>query len=182
VGRLLDEVDRAYSRFRPDSELSQINDDGGRTRRISPLLADAIATSLQAAVLTGDSGLWGTTPTWWPTRQWSERMRAVFTLPTSTARPPSRSSTASGTGPRSRPRKSKRAARLLRETDATVAEVGSRVAYTSEFAFNRAFCRYHGISPGRYRSRAQASSTPGMNGQAPAPQGSLTTNNHFPSV
>jgi len=45
--------------------------------------------------------------------------------------------------------KSKRAARLLRETDATVAEVGSRVAYTSEFAFNRAFCCYHGISPGR---------------------------------
>lgn len=52
VRALLSEVDLAYSRFRPDSELSQINDDGGRTRRISPLLADAIATSLQAAVLT----------------------------------------------------------------------------------------------------------------------------------
>ena len=49
-----------------------------------------------------------------------------------------------------------RAARLLRETDATVAEVGARVAYSSEFAFNRAFCRHHGISPGRYRSRSRA--------------------------
>jgi thiamine biosynthesis lipoprotein ApbE len=52
VRAVLSEVDLAYSRFRPDSELSQINADGGRTRRISPLLADAIATSLRAAVLT----------------------------------------------------------------------------------------------------------------------------------
>jgi thiamine biosynthesis lipoprotein len=52
VRGVLSEADLAYSRFRPDSELSQINDDGGRTRRISPLLADAIATALRAAVLT----------------------------------------------------------------------------------------------------------------------------------
>jgi thiamine biosynthesis lipoprotein ApbE len=52
VRGVLSEVDLAYSRFRPDSELSQINDDGGRTRRVSPLLADAIATALRAAVLT----------------------------------------------------------------------------------------------------------------------------------
>ena len=52
VRTVLSEVDLAYSRFRPDSELSQINDGGGRTRRISPLLAGAIATSLRAAVLT----------------------------------------------------------------------------------------------------------------------------------
>jgi AraC-like DNA-binding protein len=64
-----------------------------------------------------------------------------------------------------------RAARLLRETDATVAEVGTRVAYSSEYAFNRAFCRHHGISPGRYRSQARA-----------APHGSLTTNRQVPSV
>jgi thiamine biosynthesis lipoprotein len=52
VRKVLSEVDLAYSRFRPDSELSQINADGGRTRRISPLLADAIAASLAAAALT----------------------------------------------------------------------------------------------------------------------------------
>jgi thiamine biosynthesis lipoprotein ApbE len=52
VRAVLSHVDLAYSRFRPDSELSLINADGGRTRRISPLLADAIATSLRAAVLT----------------------------------------------------------------------------------------------------------------------------------
>ena len=52
VRTVLSEVDLAYSRFRPDSELSRINADGGRTRRISPLLADAIAASLRAAALT----------------------------------------------------------------------------------------------------------------------------------
>jgi FAD:protein FMN transferase len=52
VRAVLSEVDLAYSRFRPDSELSRINDAGGRTRRISPLLAGAVATSLRAAVLT----------------------------------------------------------------------------------------------------------------------------------
>jgi thiamine biosynthesis lipoprotein ApbE len=52
VRGVLSEVDLAYSRFRSDSELSQINADGGRTRRVSPLLADAIATSIRAAALT----------------------------------------------------------------------------------------------------------------------------------
>jgi thiamine biosynthesis lipoprotein ApbE len=52
VRTVLSAVDLAYSRFRPDSELSLINANGGRTRRISPLLADAIARSLRAAVLT----------------------------------------------------------------------------------------------------------------------------------
>jgi AraC-like DNA-binding protein len=60
------------------------------------------------------------------------------------------------------------AARLLRETDARVAEVGVRVGYASEYAFNRAFRRQYGISPGRYRAQA--------------PQGSLTTNSHVPSA
>jgi thiamine biosynthesis lipoprotein len=49
---VLDQVDRAYSRFRPDSELSRINEDGGQARPISPLLTDAIATAIRAAVLT----------------------------------------------------------------------------------------------------------------------------------
>jgi AraC-like DNA-binding protein len=43
------------------------------------------------------------------------------------------------------------AARLLQETDASVAEVSRRVGYGSEFAFGNAFKREHGISPGRYR-------------------------------
>ncbi|MEU6431908.1 AraC family transcriptional regulator [Microbispora sp. NPDC046973] len=43
------------------------------------------------------------------------------------------------------------AARLLQETDASVAEVARRVGYGSEFAFGNAFKREHGISPGRYR-------------------------------
>ena len=52
VRAVLSDVDLAYSRFRPDSELSLINADGGRMRRISPLLASAVATSLRVAVLT----------------------------------------------------------------------------------------------------------------------------------
>lgn len=52
VRAVLSDVDLAYSRFRPDSELSLINADGGRMRRISPLLANAVATSLRVAVLT----------------------------------------------------------------------------------------------------------------------------------
>jgi AraC-like DNA-binding protein len=43
------------------------------------------------------------------------------------------------------------AARLLRESDATVAAVARRVGYSSEFAFATAFRRRHGSAPGRYR-------------------------------
>ena len=43
------------------------------------------------------------------------------------------------------------AARLLRDSDATVATVAHRVGYTSEFAFATAFRRRHGSAPGRYR-------------------------------
>jgi len=43
------------------------------------------------------------------------------------------------------------AARLLRETDEPVGEVGRRVGYGSEFAFSRAFSRIRGEAPGRYR-------------------------------
>ncbi|WP_233508117.1 helix-turn-helix transcriptional regulator [Spongiactinospora gelatinilytica] len=43
------------------------------------------------------------------------------------------------------------AARLLRESDASVAAVADRVGYGSEFAFGNAFKREHGLSPGRYR-------------------------------
>lgn len=43
------------------------------------------------------------------------------------------------------------AAALLFASDATLAEVASRVGYSSEFAFNRAFRRFHRVPPGEYR-------------------------------
>jgi thiamine biosynthesis lipoprotein len=49
VERVLDEVDRAYSRFRPDSELSVLNARAGETVAIGTLLADAIGVALDAA-------------------------------------------------------------------------------------------------------------------------------------
>jgi AraC-like DNA-binding protein len=45
------------------------------------------------------------------------------------------------------------AARMLRESDATVAVIARRVGYSSEFAFATAFRREHGSAPGRYRRR-----------------------------
>jgi thiamine biosynthesis lipoprotein len=53
VEAVLDEVDRTYSRFRPDSELVALNAARGRQVRVSPLLARAIAGSLKAARTTG---------------------------------------------------------------------------------------------------------------------------------
>jgi FAD:protein FMN transferase len=52
VEAVLDEVDRAYSRFRDDSEIARVNARAGKRTRISPLLANAIATGLRAARLT----------------------------------------------------------------------------------------------------------------------------------
>ncbi|MGW4947100.1 AraC family transcriptional regulator [Actinoplanes sp. NPDC004185] len=43
------------------------------------------------------------------------------------------------------------AARLLRDSDATVATIAHRVGYASEFAFATAFRRRHGSAPGRFR-------------------------------
>jgi thiamine biosynthesis lipoprotein ApbE len=45
-------VDLACSRFRADSELSGLRAAGGRPVRVSPLLAEAIAVALRAAMLT----------------------------------------------------------------------------------------------------------------------------------
>lgn len=45
-------VDRACSRFRPDSELSQLNAANGGPIAISPTFADLLATALRAAELT----------------------------------------------------------------------------------------------------------------------------------
>ena len=49
------------------------------------------------------------------------------------------------------------AARLLRETDLSLASVARRVGYSSEFAFAKAFKRHYGLAPGGYRRHGDAS-------------------------
>jgi AraC-like DNA-binding protein len=48
------------------------------------------------------------------------------------------------------------AKRLLQDVDLSVGEIGRRVGYYSDVAFIRAFKRYEGVSPGKFRSLAQA--------------------------
>jgi thiamine biosynthesis lipoprotein len=49
----LDAIDRACSRFRPDSELSVVNRAGGRPVRVSELCLEAVTAALRAAEVTG---------------------------------------------------------------------------------------------------------------------------------
>jgi thiamine biosynthesis lipoprotein len=53
VRAILDEVDRTYSRFRADSELTALNSAAGRSTRVSPLLFEAIEGAIRAARATG---------------------------------------------------------------------------------------------------------------------------------
>ena len=46
-------IDRAYSRFRPDSELMRLCNAGRPCDPVSPLLAEALAVALHAAAATG---------------------------------------------------------------------------------------------------------------------------------
>ncbi len=46
-------IDKACSRFRPDSELSRVNSSSGRPVPASPLLLEAVGVALRAARLTG---------------------------------------------------------------------------------------------------------------------------------
>jgi len=48
----LDALDRACSRFRPDSELRRLEQRGGRTSRVSPLLFDALQAACDVATRT----------------------------------------------------------------------------------------------------------------------------------
>ena len=48
----LDEIDRACSCFRPDSDLMRVNRSGGRWVRVTPLLLTAIEVALRAARIT----------------------------------------------------------------------------------------------------------------------------------
>jgi thiamine biosynthesis lipoprotein len=45
-------IDRACSRFRPDSEIARVNANAGRAMRVSALLAEALTLALRAAWLT----------------------------------------------------------------------------------------------------------------------------------
>ena len=49
----IDAIDRACSRFRPDSELTGVNASTGRPVEVSALFLDAVDVALRAAVLTG---------------------------------------------------------------------------------------------------------------------------------
>jgi thiamine biosynthesis lipoprotein len=53
VERELDAIDRACSRFRPDSELSRVNRAGGKRVAIGPLLLEALRVALDAARSSG---------------------------------------------------------------------------------------------------------------------------------
>jgi len=53
VEAVIDAADRAYSRFRDDSEIVRLNRRAGERVIVGPLLAEAIAASLRAARLTG---------------------------------------------------------------------------------------------------------------------------------
>jgi AraC-like DNA-binding protein len=59
------------------------------------------------------------------------------------------------------------AARRLRDTDEPIAAVAQRVGYGSEYAFSRAFTRYHGQPPGRYRRQSRMPSQPRPSALAP---------------
>jgi thiamine biosynthesis lipoprotein len=52
VERELEAIDRACSRFRSDSDLTHVNDAGGRAVRVDPLLIEAMGVALRAAELT----------------------------------------------------------------------------------------------------------------------------------
>jgi len=52
------------------------------------------------------------------------------------------------------------AAQRLRDTNDTVAAIAAAVGYRSEYSFSRAFTRYRGIAPGRYRRHARARALP----------------------
>ncbi len=49
----LDDLDRACSRFRPDSELAAVNDAAGQPVAVSPLLLEAVEVAVRAARVTG---------------------------------------------------------------------------------------------------------------------------------
>lgn len=52
------------------------------------------------------------------------------------------------------------AARLLRETDASLATIARQIGYATEFAFGAAFRREYGVPPGRFRHAVRLDDVP----------------------
>jgi AraC-like DNA-binding protein len=63
-------------------------------------------------------------------------------------------------------------ARLLKETDASLATIARQVGYSTEFAFSGAFRREYGVSPGQFR---RTPSTTGTAAGSDGPVGYTTT-------
>jgi transcriptional regulator GlxA family with amidase domain len=53
-----------------------------------------------------------------------------------------------------------RAAELVQDTREGLAQIGAQVGYDSEFAFNRAFKRFHHVAPGTFRRLVSTSHAP----------------------
>jgi AraC-like DNA-binding protein len=53
-----------------------------------------------------------------------------------------------------------KAAKLLREADASVAAIADQVGYANAAAFTKAFARVQGVSPGAYRRAGVARAEP----------------------
>ncbi len=53
VQHMFDTAEERMSRFKPDSELSRLNQSAGSTRRVSPLLFDVVEAAVWAASITG---------------------------------------------------------------------------------------------------------------------------------
>ena len=62
-----------------------------------------------------------------------------------------------------------RGARLLRETDASLATIARQVGYSTEFAFSGAFRREYGVAPGQFRQAPATTSTPALLSPADGP-------------
>jgi transcriptional regulator GlxA family with amidase domain len=53
-----------------------------------------------------------------------------------------------------------RSVELLSEDERALASIAAEVGYASEFAFNRAFKRHHGVAPGAFRRMRRSASLP----------------------
>lgn len=71
---LFEEVEAVCSRFRPTSELSRVNSEGGPARRLSPLLAEVVRQAAEVRSLTDglvDAGVGGAVAAWGYDRDFS---------------------------------------------------------------------------------------------------------------
>ena len=74
------------------------------------------------------------------------------------------------------------AARRLRDTDEPIAAVAGRAGYSSEYSFSRAFTRFHGQPPGRYRRQSRISGQPPHPTLAPDDAPGASRDEHVPQT